>query len=93
MCRPSNYQFHELENVVLVDSWVSICCSGCVLKLDQNTKFDLMDVGRLTCRIGRDLEIPPCGFPTGGDVRAVASSVHGKVIRAIKNLFVKVLSC
>ena len=91
--RPSYPQVPRFGGAFWIDPGAFFWCRRMARKMhgrvgfDVLLSFDLLGVGGLAWRLGRDLGIPACGWAIGGDVRFPPSSSYTRVVlRAIKNL-------
>jgi len=91
--RPCYLQVPHLGGAFWIDPGLFFWLRPAARKLHQRVgfdaiiSFDLVGVGGLAWRLGRDLGIPASGWSIGGDVRFAPNSSYTCVLlRAIKNL-------
>jgi len=91
--RPAMLVIPRLGAALWVDSVAYYTLKGMIRNLHDNKQFDVLlsfdlsETGGVAWRIGRELQIPSCGWAFGEDVRFKKTSGLGKVVsRALRNL-------
>jgi len=90
--RPAYLQIPWLGKVLSFDRSAYLFSRHAAMEMHRRIQFDAilsfgLEAGGLAWRLGKVLNIPACGWATGGDVRVPAASSSGRiVINTLKHL-------